>query len=122
MLLSACCGCIWLPGQRWPPLTQVRGCALIGNHARAWVRVHSQAGTAARIAQAEVGRLKGLLATVDGGREKAGGPAGATGVLDTSARVPWRPIGQGTRAADPHPERLGRPWDHPDVELTFQPR
>ncbi len=46
----------------------------------------------------------------------------ATGTLDSHARIPWRATGIGTRACDPHPERFARSWEHPDTDLTFQPR
>ena len=45
-----------------------------------------------------------------------------SGTLDSAARIPWRPTGDGTRALHPFPERIGTPFDPPDVELTFQPR
>lgn len=46
----------------------------------------------------------------------------ASGSLDSRGIIPWQHVGNGTKAADPHPERIARPWDSPDVELTFKPK
>ena len=94
--------------------------------ARAEARAAQQAGAAsrrgdaARLAAAEVARLRGAVADLD--RRFATRLEHAAGSLDAGARVPWQPVGAGTRASDPHPERHGRPWDGPGVDETFAPR
>jgi len=46
----------------------------------------------------------------------------AGGCVDIKGQIPWQHVGPGTRAAHPHPESHARPWDSPDVDLTFKPR
>jgi hypothetical protein len=93
---------------------------------RAQARAAAQAGAArhtgdvARLAEAEVARLGAAVRDLD--RRFRPQLDHATGALDGQARVPWQHVGPGTHAADPHPERLGRPWDGPAVDETFAPR
>lgn len=73
----------------------------------------------AKLEEATVGRLQGELVHLD----KVHGLQiqGASGALDTQARVPWHPTGEKTNTRDEHPERLGKKRDHPIVDETFNP-
>ena len=73
----------------------------------------------AQVAAEEVARLRGQLQDLDSKYKLQ--VEHASGSLDGKALVPWQHVGPGTRAADPHPESFARPWDPPDVELTFRP-
>jgi hypothetical protein len=73
----------------------------------------------AQVAAEDVARLRGQLRDLDNKYKLQ--VEHASGSLDGRALVPWQHVGPGTRAADPHPESFARPWDPPDVELTFQP-
>jgi hypothetical protein len=52
-----------------------------------------QVGNAARLAAEEVARLRGAL--VDLERKNKGALRGTSGSLDSQARIPWQPVGQG---------------------------
>ncbi|GAX78078.1 hypothetical protein CEUSTIGMA_g5520.t1 [Chlamydomonas eustigma] len=44
------------------------------------------------------------------------------GSLDSHARIPWRPVGNGSKVEVTNPERLARPGDDPTLDMTFKPR
>ncbi|KAI8471605.1 MAG: hypothetical protein J3K34DRAFT_506248 [Monoraphidium minutum] len=79
-----------------------------------------RSGDVAALADREVAQLGAAIRDLD--RRYNVQLEHATGALDSKARVPWQHVGPGTRAADPHPERHGRPWDGPEVDETFSPK
>ncbi|GBG00440.1 hypothetical protein Rsub_13096 [Raphidocelis subcapitata] len=97
-------------------------CALSRAQARAAARgsAAERTGEVARLAAAEAARLAAAVRELD--RRFRPQLEHATGTLDSAARVPWQHVGPGTHAADPHPERHGRPWDGPAVDETFSPK
>lgn len=67
-------------------------------------------------AEEEVGRIRALIRDLE--RSYA---LGANTVTDSEGRMPWQHTGSGTHAANPHPERAGRPYTGAPAEETFQP-
>lgn len=63
--------------------------------------------------------LRGLLADIEAKNRTAFGTSGA---VDSSARIPWRHVGPGTRHNNWASERFARPGDPETVDMTFQPR
>ncbi|KAG2423137.1 hypothetical protein HXX76_015522 [Chlamydomonas incerta] len=68
----------------------------------------------------EVAHLRGLLTDIEAKNRAAFGTAG--GAVDSSARIPWRHVGPGTRHNNWASERFARPGDPETVDMTFQPR
>ncbi|PNW87853.1 hypothetical protein CHLRE_01g004550v5 [Chlamydomonas reinhardtii] len=73
----------------------------------------------ANLSSDEVAHLRGLLADIEAKNRTAFGTSGA---VDSSARIPWRHVGPGTRHNNWASERFARPGDPETVDMTFQPR
>ncbi|KAG2435433.1 hypothetical protein HYH02_011933 [Chlamydomonas schloesseri] len=77
----------------------------------------------ANLSGEEVAHIRGLLADIEAKNRAAFGPSGAAGyAVDSSARIPWRHVGPGTRHHNWASERFARPGDPETVDMTFQPR
>ncbi|GIL50691.1 hypothetical protein Vafri_6801 [Volvox africanus] len=73
----------------------------------------------ATLSSDEVAHIRGLLVEIEKKNREA---FELSGGLDSSARIPWRHVGNGTKHNNWSSERFGRPGDPETVDLTFQPR
>ncbi|KAG2490066.1 hypothetical protein HYH03_011531 [Edaphochlamys debaryana] len=74
----------------------------------------------ANLSKEEVAHIRGMLQDIE---KKNRAAFGATGTaVDSSARIPWRHVGPGSKHNNWASERFARPGDPDSVDMTFQPR
>eukprot|EP00798_Chlamydomonas_sp_ICE-L_P025339 gene25339-10998_t len=66
----------------------------------------------------EVAKLRGHLRDLENKNKFS--MANANAGFDSSAHIPWHPVGHGTRHKNWNPERFARPGESPSVDLTFR--